>query len=140
MQQFILNSTSNSSNLNMEILEQTLRYLGNNCTNRKFRSHFGISIHTAILLWEFLKNVELPFEIQPVHLLWTFYFLKLYNPVDVASQFWNCDCKTYRLYVWRVICALFVYLNSVIVFVMLLNLNFIVDFIRKQVERAHWFS
>jgi hypothetical protein len=43
---------------------------------------------------------------QPVHLLWTLYFLKHYHVEHDNAVFANCDVKTYRKWCWIMIEAL----------------------------------
>jgi len=78
-----------------------------------FYSHTGVSAETILFLWFLVSRVELPFELQPNHLLWTLYFLKQYPTCELAANHWNCDVKTFRLYIWRVISILFNYLEVI---------------------------
>ena len=86
-----------------------------NFSDRKFHAHFGISKSTIIVLFNILQiiqtNYEYNFSLE--HLLWTFYFLKVYNSIDVSASFFHVDCKTYRLWIWRVLLVLFIHLNMV---------------------------
>jgi hypothetical protein len=77
----------------------------------QFRSTFGVSTLTTFYLFIFLqKYIQ---EIQPEHLFWTLHFLKSYPTNQEASMRWNCDPKTYRKWVWKVLSILFVTLNKV---------------------------
>jgi len=88
-------------------------------SHRHFMSIFGISVQTILVLWLCLNRMELPFHLKPIHLLWTLNFLKQYSTMDQASPIWKCDIKTFRLYVWRVVVSLFVYLDTVSLSVMI---------------------
>jgi hypothetical protein len=86
-------------------------------TPRQFRALFGVSIQTVIILWQFLQtiqsSIDLPFVLHPSYLLWALYFMKVYPSCDVACNKWQCDAKTFRLWAWRVIFLLHLFLNTV---------------------------
>ena len=84
-----------------------------NLNNRQFHAHFGLSKTTIIILFGVLQSVASQTGFALDHVLWTFYFLKVYNTVDVSAVYWKVDPKTYRLWVWRVIQTLFVHLDTV---------------------------
>ena len=67
-------------------------------SNREFHAHFGISKETIIVLWGLLQKTS-QFNFKFEHLLWTFYFLKIYNSMDVSAIFWKVDIKTYHLWI-----------------------------------------
>ncbi len=82
-------------------------------TNRQFHAHFGLSKETITTLWKILQIVAFETKFTFEHLLWTFYFLKVYNSMDVSATYWKVDVKTYRLWIWKVIQTLFINLNTV---------------------------
>ena len=86
-----------------------------NYSDRKFHAHFGLSKSTILILFSVLQTVETTYGYTFTldHLLWTFYFLKVYNSVDVSASHFNVDCKTYRIWIWRVLLILFVHLDMV---------------------------
>jgi hypothetical protein len=94
-------------------MEQFNGIFGDSYNVRQVSSLFGVSPETITILWLLFNQMELCFVLQPVHLLWALYFLKHYPTCDAAAHHWQCDVKTYRLYIWRVIAALFTYLDTV---------------------------
>lgn len=96
----------------MDLIIETVHLLfPNNFTQRAFKASFGTSLPTAVILWRVLQiHSDI---IQPIHLLWSLEFLKVYATTDVSAFKWHCDAKTYRLYVWRVLFLLYVNLNTV---------------------------
>lgn len=66
---------------------------------RVFREHFGVSVKHVIEIWHHIASRN----IQPVHLLWTLYFLKVYPTESVAAATLNTSPKTYRKVVREVI-------------------------------------
>lgn len=88
---------------------------GFSATDTIWRSMYGLSSKVITLLWCFL--VSLPttekMEIQPVHLLWASYFMKVYTTTSVAQCMWHVDAKIWRKYIWRVILSLYLYMDLV---------------------------
>lgn len=91
---------------------------GRKHTLAQFRAVFGVSSVTAFFVYSFV--VKYYNEIQPVYILWVLHFLKHYPTNSEASHYWDCDSKTYRKWLWKILFILFVYLDEVI------NLNKIV--------------
>lgn len=85
--------------------------------NRQFHANFGLSKATIIILFGVLQSATSHGGFTLDHILWTFYFLKVYNTVDVSAVHWKVDPKTYRLWVWKVIQTLFIYLDTVSLFI-----------------------
>jgi hypothetical protein len=86
--------------------------LGNNWTDRTFKSHFGVSSITALALWFHL--LQQPFySFQAYHLLWALYWLKVHDSLDVAASQFSCDRYIYSIWVWRVILIFYFTLNTV---------------------------
>lgn len=71
---------------------------------RRFRSSFGVSPLICEKSWNLL-NGKRPRGSKPVHLLWTFLFLKQYNSEHVNHSIVKADEKTFRKWVW-----IFIYL------------------------------
>lgn len=107
-----------------EQLWTTFQYNG---SKDHVKADFGVCIKTIFLLYICLQHFDLPFVIEPQHLLWTLYFLKNYNSMHVMSERWNVDTKTFRLWTWRVILALFEYLHTVRVQFLLLTVKISLD-------------
>ena len=84
-----------------------------NYTTRELHGLFGISKESILLIWATLQQDKDISTIKPKHLLWTLCFFKNYFICEVAAQLWNCDVKTYRFYVWKVIFMLFEHLDTV---------------------------
>ncbi len=86
-----------------------------NYSDRQFHAHFGISKSTILILFSILQRVEASYgyTFSLDHLLWTFYFLKVYNSVDVSASHFQIDCKTYRFWMWKVLIILFIHLDTV---------------------------
>ena len=93
----------------------SLRYLKRKHTPRRFKSHFGVTLEIAELIWSKVENGDIPldYEFKAYHLLWVLYFLKVYPLQDCAEVFFNVDHKTYRFWVWRLIKCLLVVLDEV---------------------------
>ena len=47
------------------------------------------------------------------HPFWTFYFLKIYNSINVNATHFKIDCKTYSMWISRVLLILFVHFDMV---------------------------
>ncbi len=78
------------------------------------RAHFGVSIPVICMLWHCISTVpNVSFLVQPVHLLYALYFMKVYTTCLPAASFWKCDVKTFRVWTWRVIFMLFLSLKTV---------------------------
>jgi hypothetical protein len=77
-----------------------------------FRALFGVGLQTVLFSWILLLKVDGDVEIEPVHLLWTLYFLKQY-PISRNVWYFKVDRKTFKKYVWRVIALLHIHLNTV---------------------------
>ena len=70
---------------------------------REFLSFFGADpVHVHIIWILLLKNgwLQLGGQLKPYHLLWTFYFLKVYSSFTVLAKNIGCDVKTFRERVW----------------------------------------
>jgi hypothetical protein len=94
-------------------------------SDRQFHAHFGVSKSTILILFSILQKVQITYEYTFTldHLLWTFYFLKVYNSVDVSAEHFHIDCKTYRLWIWRVLLILFLHLDTVKILLIINNLD-----------------
>ena len=86
----------------------------NSFSTRVFNAHFGVCKQTTIVLWMHLCSLELDFAVEFHHFLWTLYFLKVYNTLDVSATHWKVDVKTFNLWIWRVIALLAFTLDTVI--------------------------
>jgi hypothetical protein len=84
-------------------------------TFRLWRAFFGAHPATIGYLWMllFAANEWTPWEFCVNHLLWTLFFLKTYNIELVTCAILQCDPKTLRTWVWRVLAVLFETLHSV---------------------------
>ena len=58
--------------------------------DRRFASHFVVMQDVVSKLWGLLEDQGLPHGFQPMHLLWTLCFLKIYVSENVVSNL--CDC------------------------------------------------
>lgn len=76
-----------------------------------FRSNFGVSTKTAFYLYIF--STKFDETLLPEHVLLMLHFLKNYPTNTQGAQHWNCDPKTYRKYLWKVLSILFVHLKEV---------------------------
>ena len=79
----------------MDIYKEIVSLHGENFTQRQMRAIYGVSFETAIILWRFLERVEVFFQIKPIYLLWTLYFLKNYPTSDLATSHFKVDFKTF---------------------------------------------
>jgi hypothetical protein len=81
-------------------------------SERKFHAHFGVSQFTILVLFQLLhSHFGNYFSLD--HILWAFYFLKVYTSVDVGAEYWKISSKTYELWIWRTLHALFIVLDMV---------------------------
>lgn len=89
-----------------------------------FRSLFGVSPITTIFLWNLLEKIEdiSEFGIQSIHILWTLYFFKHY-PTSRNIWYFNVDRKTFQKKIWTVIIVLYLYLDMVRTFQIIINNN-----------------
>lgn len=69
---------------------------------RRFLSVFGISPYVVSLIWDMFENGSdfADTKIRPIHLLWTLYFLKVYDTETVCANACCCDEKTFRKWIW----------------------------------------
>lgn len=78
------------------------RYLAQRLTMRyrprRFRSLFGVSLDTCVVLWKRISLVDLDasMSIQKRHLLWALHFLKVYPPEIPGSASWGVDPVTWN--------------------------------------------
>src|SRR5947209_4782127 len=76
---------------------------------RVFAAHFGLDKVTVTLVYV----IFLAPDVQFTHLLWTLFFLKTYNTLDVCASFWSVDPKTFDKHVWDVMFVLWRKLHTV---------------------------
>lgn len=69
--------------------------------SRKFRALFAVSNNTCNIVWGKIHDSYR--YLQPKHLLWALLFLKCYATEHVNSIISNSDCKSFRVWTWRVI-------------------------------------
>jgi hypothetical protein len=72
---------------------------------RRFKKIFGVGPETCSRLWALILPLVPPTS-NPVHLLWSLFFLKQYGLEKVNAAFARCNEKTYRKWCWIVIKAL----------------------------------
>jgi len=60
--------------------------------SRIYKAFFGVDVESTNEIWEFIAGRD-P-SIQPIHLLWTLYFLKK-NPSDLVTHF-NAAVNTWK--------------------------------------------
>ena len=93
---------------------------GKKLFNRRFVSNFGMSSEWIPLLWWLLMTNLPDFSasgVEPRHIMWTLFFMKTYETEARLAAQCECDEKTLRKWIWRVIdhlAALSVHLVSVI--------------------------
>eukprot|EP01113_Clastostelium_recurvatum_P030712 TRINITY_DN3761_c0_g1_i1.p2 TRINITY_DN3761_c0_g1~~TRINITY_DN3761_c0_g1_i1.p2 ORF type:complete len:137 (+),score=10.26 TRINITY_DN3761_c0_g1_i1:800-1210(+) len=80
-------------------------------TRRLFASLFGTHINTAALLY--ILSAEHDASIKPLYVLMFLYWINNYPTEDVCADYWDVDVKTWRKYVWAVIAALFLKLDTI---------------------------
>ena len=76
-----------------------------------FRSLFGVGLQTILFAWLILKKLDIE-AICPIHLLWTFYFLKYY-PTSRNIWYFAADRKTFKKMIWKVLAIFHLYLDTV---------------------------
>ena len=72
---------------------------------------FGVPFTVVQKCWNYI--FDSPDNIKPIHLLWTFYFVKIYPSENFGVNLIKCSEKTFRKWVWIVLIALDVYLPNV---------------------------
>lgn len=70
---------------------------------RRFLAFFGVSPSTCSLVWGKMHSLGLAPRARPVHLLWGFLFLNLYDPEEVIAGFLGVDEQTYREWSWEMV-------------------------------------
>ena len=80
--------------------------IGKKTFERRFVSNFGMSSEWVPLLWWLLMTNIPDFPIsgvEPRHLMWTLLFMKTYDTEARLAAQCECDEKTLRKWIWRVI-------------------------------------
>lgn len=73
--------------------------------DQKWKSLFGISFSTMQMIWYYLSSFynqnisKMNCIIQPIHLVWTIYFSKVYPSWLVISVYFSVDPKTIRKWI-----------------------------------------
>jgi hypothetical protein len=80
---------------------------------RQVRGFFGIDYISMNAIWKRVGDAALRFHLQPLHLLWTLHFLRVYDTVDRATVFWNTTYKTWSECIWRMIELIIEYVDTV---------------------------
>lgn len=83
--------------LGLSIIKRNNKY--GSISRRRFRALFGVDSIICAQIWKLIYS-KLPNGASPMHLMWTFMFLKAYNTEEVNSSFVGIDEKTYRKWVW----------------------------------------
>jgi hypothetical protein len=77
-------------------------YLRNPC-DRRFKEHFGHSARTVGAVWWFLWNDENQYlrrlGAKPMHLLWWYHWVTVYNTEGVCAEFCKTNRTTFRSWV-----------------------------------------
>jgi hypothetical protein len=109
------NLDASDATLSMEMIdciEEFFCYHSHLILNEEnFRSLFGVGLQTVMFSWLILKKLDME-KINPIHLLWTLYFLKFY-PTSRNIWYFNVDRKTFKKIIWKVLAALYLYLETV---------------------------
>ena len=72
-----------------------------------FSSTFGVSPVVASILWNKMHSMELlPFRSIPLHLLWSLFFMKVYNSNKVMAGLVSASVPTFTKWVWEFIFAI----------------------------------
>lgn len=80
----------------------TIKSFGNNYLHNKeynpraWMAKFGASPETCLILWSFIVLAASVQLVQPIHLLWLLYWLKVYPTWDEFSSTIGVDRKTAR--------------------------------------------
>ena len=82
-------------------------------SHRQFVSFFGVTPAIVASVWRKIRREGLlPDGGTPVHLLWSFAFLKTYGTEPQMAMLFHTTRKTFRQWVWRFVDAIF-YLDVV---------------------------
>ena len=78
---------------------------------KEFRANFGLSERSVLSLWNQLvdrnPNKLLPAKAKLKHLLWALLYLKVYATETVLSQMAKTTRKTFRIWVAKILDAIF---------------------------------
>jgi hypothetical protein len=83
-------------------LREVIKIVGN-ISSIKFSPLFGVSPLTSCVLWKTLSDNMDSLKCQPKHLLWMLAWLKNHWTESVAATFWECDEKTHREWVKKLL-------------------------------------
>lgn len=85
-----------------------------NGNERSWQSTFGIKPETMEYIWvQYVeKNKHAP-TCKPVHLMWVWSFLKLYNTFDALSLFWNASVSSLQEHIWPLLKHLYMYMDEI---------------------------
>ena len=77
-------------------------------THRQFLTFFGVTSAIVASVWrKILREGLLPEGGTPVHLLWSFSFLKMYGTEPQMALLFHTTRKTFREWVWRFVEAIY---------------------------------
>ena len=70
--------------------------IGSKLSDRTFKAHFGCRSNLIAEMWH---RIDKPEGSRPVHLLWAFAFLKMYEKEDCSATRFHTTSKTWRKWV-----------------------------------------
>ena len=94
--------------VHMELYAKKALHHSKYLDHRQFVGFFGVSPAVLASVWrKILREELLPAGGTPIHLLWSFAFLKMYGTEPEMSMLFHTTRKTFREWVWRFIDAIF---------------------------------
>ena len=75
--------------------------------HKHFGDTFGASPVVVAILWEKITTMDLaPLNSMPIHLLWSLFFMKIYQTNKVMATFAGASVPTFTKWVWDFIFAI----------------------------------
>lgn len=94
----------------MEVPTQMFKRLSlgiiHRCTSRKFKAFFGLDIVARVWVFFLLPHIN-TYHVEPIHLLWMLYFIKVYPTADVLSSILKHDRKTLMKWIFTTLFLLY---------------------------------
>ena len=94
--------------VHMELYAKKALHHSKFLSHRQFVSFFGVTPPIVASIWRKLcREGLLPNGETPVHLLWSFAFLKMYGTEPQMAMLFHTTRKTFREWVWRFVDGIF---------------------------------
>ncbi|KAJ3388976.1 hypothetical protein HDU80_011587, partial [Chytriomyces hyalinus] len=64
--------------------------------DRRFVAHFGLTVHSAVDVWEIVEKFFKKYRLLKIHCLWALYYLKVYPTEAVAAAKFSTSESNWR--------------------------------------------